>query len=72
MRAGVGGLIQLGPETMQRVTAVTQRGGGGVTAHRLWGQGELEFEAYMRMLDSKVSARHGVYGVMMLCRSHNV
>lgn len=55
MHAGVGGLIQLGPETMQRVTAVIQRGGGGASVHRFWGQGELEFEAYMRMLDSKVS-----------------
>ena len=55
MHAGVGGLIQLGPELMQRVTAVMQRGGGGVSAHSLWGPGELEFEAYMRMLDSKVS-----------------
>ena len=55
MHAGVGGLIQLGPEVMQRVAAVMQSGGGGVSRHSLWGPGELEFEAYMRMLDSKVS-----------------
>ena len=54
MHAGVGGLVQLGPEVMQRVAAVMQLGGGGVSVHRLWGPGELEFEAYMRMLDSKV------------------
>ena len=54
MHAGVGGLVQLGPEVMQRVAAVMQQGGGGVSVHRLWGPGELEFEAYMRMLDSKV------------------
>lgn len=67
MHAGVGGVIQLGPELMQRVTAVMQRGGGGVSAHSLWGPGELEFEAYMRMLDSKVSTSRGGANSIMRC-----
>lgn len=39
------------------------RGEGGVGSQRMWHVGELEFEAFMRMLDNKVC----IYVTMYVC-----
>ena len=47
-------------QVQQQVLSTVTRGGGGVSSGR-WGVGELEFEAYVRMLDRMVS-KCGVRG----------
>ena len=47
-------------QVQQQVLSTVTRGGGGVSSGR-WGVGELEFEAYVRMLDRMVS-KCGVWG----------
>ena len=56
--------------TRRRVFESAQRGGGGVnskteggpdgsgTKQKVWGVGEMEFEALMRMLDNAVRMKH--------------
>lgn len=66
---GVDNLIQIPEETRQKVYLRGQQGGGGVNSKseggpdgsgdkskkRVWGAGEMEFEALMRNLDNAVS-----------------
>ena len=56
MSCGIANLIQISKEIGDRVRAVVTQGGGGVSDNgRLWRMGELEYEAFMRMLDNLVS-----------------
>ena len=54
MSAGLAGLIQVPQGVWSQVSRVVSKGGGGVSKHSLWGVGDLEFEALMRMLDGQV------------------
>ena len=67
---GVDNLVQIPDETRQKVYLRGQSGGGGVNSKteggpdgsgdkskkKVWGAGEMEFEALMRNLDNAVSA----------------
>ena len=49
------GLLQIPMQIIEKNTALIQAAGGGVSKLRsLFGPGGLEFEANMRLLDSKV------------------
>ena len=65
---GLDNLITIDDSTRQKVFEMGQRGGGGVNSQteggpdgsgdkkkRVWGVGEMDFEALMRMLDNGVS-----------------
>jgi hypothetical protein len=65
---GLDNLITIDDATRQKVFEMGQRGGGGVNSQteggpdgsgdkkkRVWGVGEMDFEALMRMLDNAVS-----------------
>lgn len=53
--AGVDNLIKCEDFAREQVKETTQEGGGGVNSSEMkWKRGELEFEAYMRLLDSMV------------------
>ena len=57
MSYGIANLIHVSDEVSKRVCDVVSQGGGGVSKNgKMWRRGELEFEAYMRMLDNLVSA----------------
>lgn len=52
----------MSPDVGRRVQEVTTQGGGGVSKNGiLWTMGELEYEAYMRMLDNLVSNYYHLY-----------
>ena len=56
MSCGIANLIQVSKEISERVQEVVTQGGGGVCDKgQLWKMGELEYEAFMRMLDNLVS-----------------
>ena len=56
--AGVDNLIKCEDFARDQVKETTQEGGGGVNSTAMkWKRGELEFEAYMRFLDSMVCSR---------------
>ena len=53
--AGVDNLIKCEDFAKDQVKETSQEGGGGVnSSERKWKRGEMEFEAYMRLLDSMV------------------
>jgi len=53
--AGVDNLIKCEDFAKDQVKETTQQGGGGVNSGEMkWKRGEMEFEAYMRLLDSMV------------------
>jgi len=53
---GIDNLITIDEPTRRKVFERAQRGGGGVNSkegsNKVWGVGEMEFEAHMRMLDN--------------------
>ena len=58
---GIDNLITIDEPTRRKVFERAQRGGGGVNSKdsaegskKVWGVGEMEFEAHMRMLDNAV------------------
>lgn len=56
--AGVDNLIKCEDFAREQVEETTQEGGGGVNSSAIkWKRGEMEFEAYMRFLDSMVCSR---------------
>lgn len=56
--AGVDNLIKCEDFARDQVKETTQEGGGGVNSAAMkWKIGEMEFEAYMRFLDSMVCSR---------------
>lgn len=56
LSCGLTNLIQVSEEVGKRVQDVVTQGGGGVSINgKLWRMGELEYEAFMRMLDNLVS-----------------
>ena len=54
MSAGIANLIQLDDAMWEQVSRVANAGGGGVSSMDIWGTGELEYEAQMRVLDNMV------------------
>ena len=56
MPAGLDNLILVSPEIREKTARIaSQTGGGGVdTSGKKWKCGELEYEAYMRLLDNAV------------------
>ena len=56
MPAGLDNLILVSPEIREKTARIAnQTGGGGVdTSGKKWKCGELEYEAYMRLLDNAV------------------
>jgi len=53
--AGVDNLIKCEDFARDQVKETTVQGGGGVNSSEMkWKRGEMEFEAYMRLLDSMV------------------
>lgn len=68
MPLGLDNLVLIDEQTRRKVWETAQKGGGGVNSKteggadgggekrkRVWGVGEMEFEALMRMLDNAVS-----------------
>ena len=56
LSCGMANLIQVSKEVSERVREVVTQGGGGVSKNgKLWKMGEMEYEAFMRMLDNLVS-----------------
>lgn len=54
--AGVDNLIKCEDFAREQVNETVQEGGGGVNSGEMkWKRGEMEFEAWMRLLDSMVS-----------------
>ena len=64
MPLGIDNLITIDEPTRRRVFETGQQGGGGASSgtggsgpkaqQKVWGVGELDFEALMRMLDNAV------------------
>ena len=56
LSCGIANLIQVSKEIGERVQEVVTQGGGGVSKNgKQWRMGEMEYEAFMRMLDNQVS-----------------
>lgn len=67
MAAGVDNLIKCEDLAREQVNETVQEGGGGVNSSEMkWKRGEMEFEAWMRLLDSMVSSKVAVYFVYIL------
>ena len=53
--AGIDNLVKCEDFAKEQVIETVKKGGGGVDSSQMkWKVGELEFEAYMRLLDSMV------------------
>ena len=78
---GIDNLVTIDEPTRRKVFESSQRGGGGVNSkteggpdgsgnkQKVWGVGEMEFEALMRMLDNAVSFTLLLY--LRFVRDHN-
>ena len=70
---GIDNLITIDEPTRRKVFERAQRGGGGVNSKdsaegskKVWGVGEMEFEAHMRMLDNAVRFMLISYNTLVL------
>ena len=67
---GIDNLITIDEPTRRKVFERAQRGGGGVNSkegsNKVWGVGEMEFEAHMRMLDNAVRFMLISYNTLVL------
>ena len=56
---------------LQQVVEVANAGGGGVDSGQLkWKKGEMEFEAWMRLLDSMVKGKITIRSSFLFLCSH--
>ncbi|XP_065919585.1 alpha-adducin-like isoform X1 [Dysidea avara] len=53
LSCGIANLLQVPLDVCGQVQNVVEKGGGGVSSCKIWGVGDLEFEALMRMLDNQ-------------------